>query len=225
MGSTETLQPSALRVVPGSINVPLSQLPDTPGLAIDNAGDVAQTFVDAFNAALQQKDAKAISALFTPDGFWRDHLAVSWDFETVKAKGMAAFLDKLNFAKGGLRLVKMALDQSSPATAPAPEVMNAEQTANCLRVIVTLETTVGSGKGVVRLLPDGASWKAYSLYTTLRELKGHPEGIGGHRPHGVQHGANTGRKNWAEMRQDEMEWADGAEPAVLILGEKPSSSK
>jgi hypothetical protein len=207
-----------MRCVPGSINVPVSKLPHTPGLTIDKPEKVAQSFIDSLNEALQQNNHNVIPTLFSEDGIWRDHLALSWEFQTVYQKDILSFLQNCQLAKGDASLIKFALDETSTVGAPALHALNAEGTATCLQFFVKVETAIGSGKGVVRLIPIDGSWKAYALYTSLRELKNHPEAINGHRPQGAEHGANSSRKNWSERRQDEVDWVDGAEPTVLILG-------
>src|SRR5262249_56248613 len=53
----------------------------------------------------------------------------------------------------------------------------------------TFETTVGRGKGHVRLMGN----KAWTLLTTLQELKGFEEKKGENRVKGIEHGASPGR--------------------------------
>ena len=84
-----------------------------------------------------------------------------------------------------------------------------------------IETDVGKGPGIVRLLQDqqdGGSWKAFTLFTTMHELKGHEETVRGNRPHGVAHGGKPGRKNWQERRTATENFDGDMEPTVLILG-------
>ncbi|KAI9155609.1 Flavin-binding monooxygenase-like [Paramyrothecium foliicola] len=212
-------QPSSARIVPGSVNVPIGKLPHHPGLEVDNAQQVAQTFLNSFNDALQKKDPALIADLFSDNGFWRDHLALTWDFQTVHGKDkIKTLIQQRAEAKGGLRLKKLSLDTSSPAGAPNVAVLNLEGTASVLQFFVTLETVVGSGRGLVRLVPENGSWKAFTLYTVLQELKDHEEALNSRRPRGVDHGAKSGRKNWFDTRKDEVEFSNGTEPAVLILG-------
>ena len=85
---------------------------------------------------------------------------------------------------------------------------------------LNVETDVGMGVGIVRLLQDqqdGGKWKAFTLFTAMRELKGHEETVRGNRPHGVAHGGTPGRKNWQE-RRTATENFEEMEPTVLILG-------
>jgi putative flavoprotein involved in K+ transport len=50
---------------------------------------------------------------------------------------------------------------------------------------INFDTAVGRGSGLLRLNDEGA----WTLLTTLDELKGHEERQGETRPKGVQHGA------------------------------------
>ena len=85
---------------------------------------------------------------------------------------------------------------------------------------LTIETDVGRGRGLVRLLQDqeDGKWKAFTLFTTMHELKGHEETVRGRRPNGVIHGGQPGRKNWQERRKATENFEGDIEPTVLILG-------
>lgn len=71
---------------------------------------------------------------------------------------------------------------------------------------------------MVRLVYDQGTWKAYTLFTYLKELKGHEEGVGKNRPLGVEHGEHVSSLNWLDRRKAEQNFDDGLEPTVLILG-------
>ena len=62
----------------------------------------------------------------------------------------------------------------------------------------TFETAVSRGKGQLRLI-DGKAW---TLLTTIQELKGFEERKRETRPKGVEHGVHAGRKSWLEQRQE-----------------------
>jgi putative flavoprotein involved in K+ transport len=63
----------------------------------------------------------------------------------------------------------------------------------------TFETAVGRGRGHLRL----QNGKAWTLLTTMTELKGFEEKKGEHRIKGAEHGVHPGRKTWAERREEE----------------------
>src|SRR5204863_5916443 len=61
--------------------------------------------------------------------------------------------------------------------------------------------------------------KAWTLLTTLRELKGYEEPRGPGRPMGAEHGVNADRQSWLERRTREAsELGYSRQPEVLIVG-------
>ena len=61
--------------------------------------------------------------------------------------------------------------------------------------------------------------KAFTLLTTLDELKGHEEPVNDRRPKGVRHGAFRDRVTWAESRvREATELGYTVQPEVLIIG-------
>ena len=80
---------------------------------------------------------------------------------------------------------------------------------------IEFETEVGRGQGHLRL-KDGEAW---TLLTTLIELKGHEEDAGTDRPQGVEHGADPDRETWlgaarARGRRARLQ----TQPEVVIVG-------
>ena len=80
---------------------------------------------------------------------------------------------------------------------------------------IAFETEVGRGSGHLRL-KEGRAW---TLLTTLDELKGHEEPRGPARPRGVEHGAEPDRESWLERRRREAEELGvTTQPYVVIIG-------
>ncbi|KAJ4029088.1 hypothetical protein NW761_014648 [Fusarium oxysporum] len=77
-------EPSSMRSVPGTLNVPVAKFPppSRKDLSVD-AEEVASSIVEAFNSAVSNNDLSAVSSLFAQDGYWKDHLALSWKFRTI----------------------------------------------------------------------------------------------------------------------------------------------
>ena len=70
--------------------------------------------------------------------------------------------------------------------------------------------------GILKGVVDG---KAFTLLTTLDELKGHEEPARDRRPQGVRHGAYRDRVTWAESREQEAaELGYTVQPEVVIVG-------
>jgi putative flavoprotein involved in K+ transport len=79
----------------------------------------------------------------------------------------------------------------------------------------TFETAVGRGKGHLRLIGD----KAWTMLTTLQELKGFEEKKGERRIKGVEHSNHPGRKSWLEKKTEaEALLGFQKQPYVVIVG-------
>ncbi|KAH7232053.1 hypothetical protein FSOLCH5_008726 [Fusarium solani] len=212
--------PSYMRTVPGSINIPVAKFPapsKTP--ASSDPQEVAAALVENINQAVQKHDYPALARLFTDDGYWRDHLALSWVFRTVQ--GPSAILDFLKSAAGskdGFRLKSISIDNNSAVRSPKTIPIDGPATVFGVQFFFTIETALGTGQGLARAVEHNGEWKIFTLYTRLQEFKGYEESINEHRPKGVEHGGKPGRKNWAQRRAAAANFEDGSEPAVLIIG-------
>lgn len=124
---------------------------------------------------------------------------------------MTAFLSQ------GCRIKNVAIDRSSDFRKPVVTGFDGQGNVRGVQTFLTTESDVGRGMGVARLVQQDRKLKAFTLFTSMRELKGHEEAVFGRRPEGVAHGGLPGRKNWQE-RRDANENYEDSEPAVLILG-------
>jgi putative flavoprotein involved in K+ transport len=177
--------------------------PETRGDAVP-ARD-PQTRVDAwlasFEDALVARDVERASSLFASTCFWRDLVAFSWNITTVENRDGVADLLQQRLAD---------TDPTGFATSEPPTEADGLTTA-----WITFETAVGRGRGLLRLKDD----EAWTLLTTLYELKGHEEPLGHGRPMGAEHGATRERVTWLEKQQAE-DAAMGVttQPFVLVIG-------
>ncbi|EGY21420.1 indole-3-pyruvate monooxygenase YUCCA1 like protein [Verticillium longisporum] len=211
--------PSHMRTVPGSVNVPVAKFPHPSPTTDVKPEQVASDVVDLFNKAIDKGDLAAVVDLFDHEGFWRDHLALSWSFQTHRGtSGIQEFLKDCAGSKDGFRLKSISLDKTSDVRKPGMAFLDHDANVPCLVFFFTLQTTVGTGDGVARLIHHDDKWKVFTFYTVLQEIKGHEEAVNSRRDRGVEHGGKPGRKNWVERRQAEAELEPDIEPAVLILG-------
>jgi hypothetical protein len=209
--------PSYNRVEPGSVNLPIADLSGVPTSDAVDVESAAGEWTNAFNKAIQSGNYSDLSDLFLQESYWRDQLGLAWDFHTLKGpKNIVAFLES---SKNGCRIKSIAIDKSSPFRAPHVSGFDGAGKIKGVETFLTIETDVGSGMGVARLVQQGGKWKAFTLFTSMRELKGHEESVAGRRPQGVDHGGKPGRKNWLERRVADANF-ENSEPAVLILGKK-----
>jgi thioredoxin reductase len=212
MGVGDTSIASSERPEYGSVNIPLGEYPASSKNPSVDAEQVANEIVSKFNDALSKVDNDAVANLFLEDkSYWRDHLAVSWDFRT--SKGRQNIKKLMEEAK--VRLTKIEVDRSSAYRAPKFGPIDDWGDVNGIPFFIKFESEVGRGEGVVNLAEQDGGWKIFTLYTALQELKGHEEPVKHRRARGVKHGGDPLRKNWKERRDAEKEEID---PRVLIIG-------
>ena len=154
-----------------------------------------------FGEALEQGDAAGAAELFAPESYWRDLVAFTWNIKTVE--GREQIRDMLEHTLGHVK-------PGGWHTTEEPESADGVTTA-----WIAFETETGRGSGLLRLI-DGQAW---TLLTTLDELKGYEQGLGLRRPKGVVHGANPERTTWLENREREAEELGYTQqPYVVIVG-------
>ncbi|KAL4902189.1 hypothetical protein BDW74DRAFT_158754 [Aspergillus multicolor] len=212
---------SASKIEAGSVNTPVGTFPKsctTPKEAID-ALAIANSTISKLNDALSSSNSESIASIFLQEGsFWRDHLCLSWDFRTAKGRqGISSLLAEIPSEK--LSQVKISLDTTSPFRSPQVTAIDAYGEVLGIQLFITLKTSLGSGRGVVRLAEtEEGKWSIYTLYTVLQELTGNEERLNTRRPFGAVHGELTGRSNWQDRRNDSLNLANDKQPTVLIVG-------
>jgi putative flavoprotein involved in K+ transport len=165
------------------------------------AASATNEWLTAFQQALTARDADAAAALFADQSYWRDIVSFTWNITTVE--GGAGVAD----------LLRATLDDVDPAGFRVTEEPAEED--GVITAWIAFETKAGRGSGLLRLVVG----KAFTLLTTLDELKGHEEPVNDRRPNGVRHGAFRDRVTWAESRAREAtELGYTVQPEVLIIG-------
>jgi hypothetical protein len=176
---------------------------DKPFPADLNATEIAREWFSRFAPLVQSGDAAEIANLLVSDSFWRDVLAITWDFRTFR--GPASIKEFLDHRLKIANLTNFNLEDATVVQLP-PAI-------GWIQGIFSFEVGgFGLGSGVFRLIPapDGG-WKAYTVYTSLTGLKEHPEKLGKLRNPLPNHG------KWLEEREHEVEFAD-SEPYVVVVG-------
>jgi putative flavoprotein involved in K+ transport len=165
------------------------------------AASATNEWLTAFQQALTARDADAAAALFADQSYWRDIVSFTWNITTVE--GGAGVAD----------LLRATFDDVDPAGFRVTEEPAEED--GVITAWIAFETKAGRGSGLLRLVGG----KAFTLLTTLDELKGHEEPVNDRRPNGVRHGAFRDRVTWAESRAREAtELGYTVQPEVLIIG-------
>ena len=161
-----------------------------------------EAWLASFGTALERGTSEAVAACFLDECYWRDVVAFTWNIKTLEGRdAIAAMLDarRTDAAACG-----WCLDGTPTVTDDGT-----------IEAWLTFETAVGRGKGHVRLR-DGRAW---TLLTTLHELKGFEEDHDGTRPLGVVHGPQPDRVTWLQQRQrEEAELGYTTQPYVVIIG-------
>lgn len=161
----------------------------------------AQHWLDQFAAALASGQPDAALPLFDSDCYWRDLVAFTWNIRTQE----------------GHDSVRDMLSARMTDTAASNFQLEGEATEadGITEAWFTFETRLARGRGHLRLKGD----KAWTLLTTMTELKGFEEKKGERRIKGAEHGVHKGRKSWLELRQDEQARLGYEEqPYVVIIG-------
>jgi thioredoxin reductase len=181
---------------------------------LDKTKDVAsdvETWLAQFECALAKPGDGLLENLFRSDSHWRDVLALSWDFRTVD--GADAIMSELKAHAGQARPAGFRIDPDRTA----PRNVTRAGT-NAIEAIFKFETAVGRGTGMLRLISDaGDGLKAWTLLTTLDELKGFEEQLGTARPRGQAYSREFHGPNWLDLRKAAAEYAD-RDPDVLVVG-------
>ncbi len=182
-------------------------------LSTYDPADATSRWLAAFQAAADADDARAALGLFADDCHWRDLVAFSWDISTVSGREAmeAALRDRLTAMKPkGMRL-------AARRTAPRLVTRAGVQT---IEALIEFENAIGTGHGIVRLVPSASSptgLGAWVLLTTLEDIRGHEQRIGARRPRGEEWSGGFGGENWMDVRNRTQAYAD-REPAVVVIG-------
>jgi putative flavoprotein involved in K+ transport len=175
-----------------------------------SARTAAQRWLRDFESALTSSEETRIAALFAGECHWRDILALTWDLHTVS--GAAAIARRM--APTLARRTPHGLQLAEGRTPPR-SVTRAGTAA--IEAIFTFETDVGPCNGVVRLISEGGVPRAWTLMTSLDEIRGHEDSANGRRWQNVDWKRNFGGENWLDRRRTAVAYADH-DPAVLVVG-------
>ena len=183
--------------------------------SVASAETIAEHWITRFESALQSNDASQLTKLLHQDCWWRDMLALSWDFRTIHGLDKVSVYLSENFSLTTLHNLRLRETGKF-----APSFSSPTEGVMWLESMFEFQTQFGSGKGMLRLVQDSNGlWKGYMMYTALQELKGFPDKVGSRRPHGGNNSLVAGavKGNWSERRQRQISFVD-EDPAVVIVG-------
>lgn len=163
--------------------------------------DPVTPWLEKFGKALAASDLVGAANLFAEDGYWRDLVAFTWTIKTFEGRDAI------------MAMLAATLGQAKPANFQPLALPAASN--GVTEAWFGFETAVGRGVGHLRL-KDGKAW---TLLTTLQELKGFEEKAGARRERGVEHGVHPNRRTWLERRRREAaSLGHTKQPYVLIVG-------
>ena len=179
----------------------------------DDIAVAAESWLARFESALAGDDRALLKALFHPDSYWRDVLALSWKLQTLN--GAEAILEELPALarRAGPKNFRIDPDRAAPRRVTRAGT-------NSIEAIFRFETSTGRGHGIVRLIADAdddGRLKAWTLLTALEELKGFEEQLERARPRGQAYSRDFRGPNWLDQRKTSHAYAD-RDPTVLIVG-------
>ncbi len=183
----------------------MTELLDPPAARSAAEHDV-DTWLSAFQDALTARDVDRAAGLFLPQSFWRDLVAFTWNLKTVEGRD------------GVADLLSTTLEGTDPTGFRTTE--EPAEAGGVTEAWLAFDTAVGRGTAHLRLRPDeDGTLRAWTLLTTLDELKGFEEPRGDRRPKGAEHGANRDRLTWKERREQESaELGRTVQPYVVVVG-------
>jgi len=177
----------------------------------DDISVAAESWLARFEGALA--NASELQALFHGESYWRDVLALSWNIQTIN--GADAIVRELQARCRSAAPTNFQIDQGRAA----PRRVTRAGTPS-IETMFKFETADGRGNGILRLTPDAADGnrlKAWTLLTSLEELKGFEEQLDVARPRGNAYSRDFRGPNWLDLRKASAEYADH-DPAVLVIG-------
>ncbi|EIW65342.1 FAD/NAD-P-binding domain-containing protein [Trametes versicolor FP-101664 SS1] len=167
-----------------------------------DAEKVAGLWLEQLAQHITNDNIDGALSLFAPDAWWRDMLALTWEFRTFHGAAKIRKLLQDRLAPSQLSNFKLA---SAQLEAPYPDLA-------WILGEFTFESAVGACSGIFRLVPtaDGR-WLGFTFYTNLEDLKGFEERVGPRRNFLPNHG------KWLDERTHERAFED-SDPTVLIVG-------
>jgi cation diffusion facilitator CzcD-associated flavoprotein CzcO len=182
-------------------------------LEADSLTTLAENWLGQFEAALGRRDDALLQDLFHENSYWRDVLALAFDIRTLEGRDTILRELKVRAESAQPRNFRIAAGRTPPR-----RVKRAGTEA--IEAIFDFDTARGPGSGIVRLTPEAGdrnALKAWTLLTTLEELKGHGAGAAPSEPDGKVYARDFRGPNWLDARMAALEYAD-RDATVLVVG-------
>ena len=173
----------------------------------------ATRWLQAFDDALEHRNAQTAGALFLPDGHWRDVLAFTWHLQTMNGRASIEATLARTMASTQPRGFRLARGRTPPRRV-------SRAGTETIEALIEFATAHGSGIGVLRLVPDpdhAHRLLAWNLLTSLDALDAQaPRALPAQvQPDGSRR--QFGGENWLDRLGKRRAYAD-RDPAVLVIG-------
>lgn len=138
---------------------------------------VAQDWLDEFASALAKRSEDGLRALFRPDAYWRDLIALSGRIQTTHGADDAIATLLPLVERANLTGIALSSEYTPPSIQPRGD-------GELLEAFFEFQTDHFDGRGIFRLAPDeeGSGYRAAALMTSAQELKGHEWPVDDRRP-------------------------------------------
>jgi cation diffusion facilitator CzcD-associated flavoprotein CzcO len=173
----------------------------------------AQRWLDSFHTALKAQDATAAAELFLADGLWRDVLAFTWNIQTMSGRPAIEAMLRRTLARANAENFHFPQQRTPPRWI-------ARAGTEAIEALFEFKTAFGLGAGVLRLVPDPqtpARLRAWTLVTTLEELRGHEEALKKRAAQANDGTRDFGAENWSDRLAKARAYVD-RDPAVIVVG-------
>lgn len=177
----------------------------------ETAAQIAREWLGGFAAAIGSSGPGAMAALLTDDAYWRDILALSWNIRTFSGNNDAS-AGMVSFARDR-KPCGFVLDAASV------QLIQRYDFAPSIEALFDFETEVGLCRGHFRLRDLGGGsgeWAAWTVFTSLENLKGHEEKVGIQRPTFTESSHEQSAK-WMTAAQHSAHFETN-EPDTVIIG-------
>ena len=154
-----------------------------------------------FDQALCAKNIDKAADYFETEGYWRDLVSFTWNIKTLE----------------GQDEIKDMLSHTLDTTEPYDWQLDGDavESDGIVEAWISFKTKVSKGYGHLRL----RNGKAWTLLTTMIELKDFPEKRKKLRSKGAEHGVNPDRLTWQEKRDlEEKNLGYSDQPYCLVIG-------
>ena len=140
---------------------------------------VASTWLEKLSHVLSARDFAKLDDLLLPTATWKDILALTWDYRSVRSLPSIRTMLSSQVASQGFSVRPLTLEEHLEAHGIfEPVLSRLFLDVAWIQFGFVAETNVGSGISVARLVPTAnGAWLAWTVFTSLDKLQDFPERV------------------------------------------------